>query len=185
VSGWGLSYGDVFEEWEVINARRAVARFQATYPWLRGIDFEDLLQECLFHWYLKRKGFQEGKGASIKTYMRKVLEHKLQDILKEQLCDRRKIVHFAKSLDEPIDEGDATLGDVIPAEEAYRDIDIHIDVEFALSGLSPSQRRICRLLSQGYSERGIAKLLGKPRSIIRSEMRRIREIFSEKGFKDL
>jgi RNA polymerase sigma factor (sigma-70 family) len=184
VSEWRPSYGDLFEEWEIAVARREVAQFQAKYPWLRGLDFSDLLQECLIHWYFNRSRFQEGKGASIKTYMAKVVRRRLQLVLREQLTDKRKAGHLAESLDKPVGEGEAALGDVIPAEEIPPQIFIRIDIESALEELTPLQRRICSLLSRDYSVKRVAEMLGKPRSTVRQEIKRITIIFSRKGLRD-
>ena len=65
----GLTYGDLFTEWEIAIAKKVVSHFQTSYSWLKGLEFEDLLQECLIHWCLNRDKFQKDRGASIKTFM--------------------------------------------------------------------------------------------------------------------
>lgn len=180
----GLNYGDVFADWEIAIAKKAVSRFQANYPWLRGLDFDDLLQECLIHWYLNRGRFRESKGASIKTYMAKVLNTQLQLILRRELYDKRKASHLAESLEKPLGEGRGTLADIIPADEHTTEVGMRIDIESALRVLTPLQREICKLLGQDYPIKKIAEILGKPRSTIRDEIKRIRKLFSQKGLKD-
>lgn len=180
----GSTYGDVFADWEIAIAKKAVSQFQANYPWLRGFDFDDLLQECLIHWYLNRAKFRESKGVSIKTYMAKVLSTQLQLILRRELYDKRKASHFAESLERPVGEGEATLADIIPADEHTTEIGRCIDIESALRELTPLQREICSLLGQDYPTKRIAEILGKPRSTIRDEIKRIKELFSRKGLKD-
>ena len=179
----GLFYGDLFRDWEIAIAKSQVRKFQERYPWLKGLDFDDLLQECLFHWYLHRGSYQEDKGASVKTYMVKVLKNQLQLILREQQADKRKTVHEAVSLDEPVGEGEATLADLI-ADYQSPDYAIRLDVEAIVRTLTPLQREVCHLLAQEYSVKRVAELLGKPRTTIRDEIKRIREIFSQKGLKD-
>jgi len=179
----GLFYGDLFADWEIAIAKSLVRKFQENYPWIKGLDFDDLLQECLFHWYLHRASYQEGKGASIKTYMAKVLKNKLQLILREQQTDKRKAIHEAMSLDEPAGEGETTLADLI-ADNQSPDDAIRLDIEAIVRTLTPLQREVCQLLTQEYSVKRVAELLGKPRTTIRDEIKRIREIFSQKGLKD-
>jgi len=180
----GLFYGDLFADWEIAIAKSLVRKFQESYTWLKGFDFEDLLQECLFHWYLHRSRYQEGKGASIKTYMAKVLKNQLQLILREQQADKRKTIHEAISLDEPVGEGKTPLADLIADNQSLTDDSIRLDVEAIVRTLTPLQREVCQLLAQEYSVKRVAELLGKPRSTIRDEIKRIREIFSQKGLKD-
>ena len=180
----GLFYGDLFADWEITIAKSLVRKFQESYPWIKGLDFDDLLQECLFHWYLHRGSYQEGKGASIKTYMAKVLKNQLQLILREQQADKRKTIHEAISLDEPVGESEAPLVDLIADNQPPVDDAIRLDVEATVRILTPLQREVCQLLAQEYSVKKVAELLGKPRTTIRDEIKRIREIFSQKGLKD-
>ena len=180
----GSTYGDLFEGWEIALARRAVSRFQASYPWLKGLDFDDLLQECLIHWYLNRARFREGTGASMKTYMARILNTKLQHLLRQQLTDKRKAIHLAESLDKPLGEDETTLADVIAANECPSDIVTKMDIEPALDELTPLQRTLCNFLGKDYPVKKVAEMMGKPRSTIRDEIKRVREIFSRKGLKD-
>jgi RNA polymerase sigma factor (sigma-70 family) len=179
-----LAYGDLFEEWETTIARRTVAQFQVNYPWLRDLGFNDLLQECLTHLYFNRGSFQEGKGASVKTYMARVLNHKLHSILRQQLSDKRKIDHMAERLEKPLGESERTLSDVIPSDDIHLDIPLRLDIESALGELTPLQKEICVLLSQDYSVMKIAEIVGKPRSTVRDEIKRVRKTFREKGMED-
>jgi RNA polymerase sigma factor (sigma-70 family) len=180
----GLFYGDLFADWEIAIAKSLVRKFQEDYPWIKGLDFNDLLQECLFHWYLHRGSYQEGKGASVKTYMAKVLKNQLQLILRKQQADKRKTIHEAMSLDEPVGEGEATLADLIADNQSPADDSLRLDVEAIVRTLTPLQREVCQLLAQEYSVKRLAELLGKPRSTIRDEIKRIRDIFSQNGLKD-
>ena len=180
----GLNYGEVFANWEVAIAKKAVSQFQAKYPWLRGLDFEDLLQECLIHWYLNRGRFRESKGASIKTYMARVSTTHLQLLLRRELYDKRKVSHLAESLEKPLGEGELTLADIVPADEVTTEMGMRIDIASALRVLTPLQREICKLLEDGYPVSRIAEMLGKPRSTIRDEIGRIRELFLQRDLKD-
>jgi len=180
----GLYYGDLFADWEIAIAKSLVSKFQEDYTWLKGLEFDDLLQECLFHWYLNRGSYREEKGASIKTYMAKVLKNQLHIILREQQADKRKAIHEAISLDEPLGEDGTTLADLIADEKLLTSDAIRLDVEAVLLTMTPLQQEVCRLLAQEYPVKRVAELLGKPRSTIRDEIKRIWDIFSLKGLKD-
>jgi RNA polymerase sigma factor (sigma-70 family) len=176
----GLTFGDSFAEWEIAIAKQVVSRFLAKYSWFKGMDFDDLLQECLIHWFLNRAKFQRDKGASTRTFMAKVLNNRLQMIVREQLTDRRKAFHFAESLEKLQSEDETTQLEISPTYENSFEQSLCLDVEFVLKTLTPRQRQICVLLEQDYPVKKIAEMLGKPRSTIRDEIKRIREAFSRK-----
>lgn len=184
VSGGRSLYGDLFEEWEVAVARNSIARFKAKYPWLRSPDLDDLLQECLTHWYYARGRFQQGKGASIKTYMSKVVSTRLKAILREQLSHKRRLNHLACSLDETLNEGRSTLADLIPDDRDSVDVALQADVRSALRELTPLQQGICRLLSQGYPVKRLAETLGRPRTTVRDQIKSIKKVFFRRGLDD-
>jgi len=181
VSEWGLTYGDLFEEWEIAATKRAVIEFRSKYPWLRGLDFDDLLQECLIHWYFKRSRFREGKGASIQTFMAKVVRTHLRLMLRQQLSHRRRASHLADSLDRPVAASDISLADVVYSHDDLSHVNVRVDVESALEQLTPFERQICILLIQGYPVTSVADLLGRPRRSVRDAVARIRQVFSGKG----
>ena len=181
----GLFYGDLFADWEIAVAKSLIIKFQKNYPWLKGFEFEDLLQECLIHWYLSRASYEEGRGASIRTYMFKVVKNRLQLIVREQQSDKCKTIHMAESLDEAISEDETLNGDVLVDPESLTDRHlIHLDVEGVIESLTPLQRDICQLLEQEYPVMQIAQILRKPRTTVRDEIKRIQEIFSQKGLKN-
>ncbi len=180
----GLFYGDLFADWEIAIAKSLIREFRERYPWLKSLDFDDLLQECLIHWYLNQASYKEDRGASVRTYMSKVLKNQLQLILREQQTDKRKAIHLAESLDEPFKEAETTLADFIADSESLADYAIHLDVEAAVEILTPLQKAICQLLAQEYPVKRVAEMLCKPRSTVRDEIKRIRNIFSQKGLKD-
>lgn len=180
VSGWGPSYGDLFEDWEVAFARKLISEFLSKHSWLKGLEANDLLQECLTHWYLAKVSYRLGKGTSIKTYLAKVIKHKLQNILEEQITDKRKASHLSVSLDEPVGEGELSLEDVIPADTSSQsNVSLQIDLERALTKLTSFQRKLCDLLRDGYSVTEISQILGKSRSTIYDEIAQIRKVFSD------
>ena len=179
----GSTYCDLFEEWEINLAKSLVRQFRSKYPWLRIPDFDDLLQECLIQWHLKRDRFDVSRGASVKTFMSTVLNTHLQYVLRSQLADRRKTSHFARSLETPIGDTDLTLADVI-ADDSRNSIDLDADVRAALDLLSPFQRKICQLLGEGHPVAKIARLLGKPRTTVRDEITRIKTVFRQQGLDD-
>lgn len=176
----GLFYGDLFADWEIAIAKSLIREFRERYPWLKSLDFDDLLQECLSHWYLQRSRFRPERGASTKTYMRTVLNNRLVSLLRRELSARRRIQHMTMSLDKSLDEDGATLGDITPSD--IPDISERLDVASVVSSLTSLQKLICQLLVEDVSVSQIARTLGKPRHTIRSEIDSIARAFRQQGF---
>lgn len=181
VSGGRSPYGGLFDEWEVDVARTAVARFRAKYPWLHFPEAEDLLQECLTQWYFARGKFRQGRGASIRTYMSRVVSLRLQAIFREELTYKRRLNHMACSLDEPLYVSGETLVDTVADEKALSDPETLTDVQTAVRELTLLQQCICRLLGQDYTIKGVAETLDIPRTTVRDQIKRIREAFIKRG----
>ena len=180
----GLIYGDLFADFEIATTKQVISQFQASHSWLKGLDFEDLLQECLIHWFLQRTRFQPDQGASIRTYMVKVLSNRLQEIIREQLTDRRKAFQLAESLDQPLAAEETHHLETDGVNENSPDIILRLEIEFVLRTLTPRQREICHLLEQDYPVKQIAERLGKPRSTIRDEIQRIKEVFVRRNLQN-
>lgn len=187
-----LSYGDLFEDWEIAVAKKLVNEYRKEWRCLQQQEFDDLLQECLSHWFFARDKFGPDKGASKKTFMGRVVRNKLLDIVEKLETDMRKIDRLTVSLDEPLgdDESDSTLLGMIETtnikdpEENWRLIDLKIDMSKASRDLSPRQKKLYDLLERGFSMTEAAELLKTRRSTLYDERERIKKMFLEKGLED-
>lgn len=177
-------YGDLFENWEMTIVRGMVAEFEKDNTWLRYPGHKALLQESFSHWYFMRGRFNPEKGASIKTYMRRVVSRRLNDIRKKEWAEKRRENHFTVPLDVPISDSGAFLKDVIPDDRTPEADDLRRDVERVMSKLNPFQQQICRLLGHGYSVREAERKLGKSKSSIYEEKIKLRQIFANEGLRE-
>jgi RNA polymerase sigma factor (sigma-70 family) len=176
-----------FDAREIAVAKAVVRRFLATRPCPRGYDAEDLLQECLIHWFRCRDGYDPKGGASRETYMAFVLERRLHEILRAQLADVRRANQTAVSLDSPADksEPDRTLGDTLYGPDPLHDIPLKLALERVFEDLTPSQRAICIGLLSGESMAKIAETLGRMRTTLYcDDIKRIRRMFEKAGLED-
>jgi RNA polymerase sigma-70 factor (ECF subfamily) len=176
----GSTYAGAFEDWEFAIARKISSEFLANHSWIKGYGLEDLIQECLIQWHLARHTYDVSKGASRRTYMANVARHRLQNILEEQLAEKRGADRNAMSLDQPLPDQQATLEDLIPALENY-DLFLRLDLERTMAKLSVLQKKVGLFLWQGYSVTEIARELGKGRASIYDEISRIKKIFCDEG----
>lgn len=157
-------------------------------------DFDDLLQECLTHWFFTKDDYDPGREASQKTFMGRIIRNKLTDLVREREADKRKIAHLAVSLDEPLgdDEDSPALIDQIDGDTVtqaphnhFLEIQLKIDLSKSLQKLTPQQKSLCNLLGEkGLSVKEASDYLKTPRSTIYDEIKRIRTIFMKEGLED-
>jgi len=184
-----LSYGSLFEGWEVAIAKHLVNEFMKQWRCLDDDDFEDLLQECLTHWLFAKDKYDPSAEATVKTFMGRVVRNKLTDIIKERERDKRKVSQITVSLHQPLssEEDASTLLDVLTDNEAdFRvRVELQIDLSNALRRLTPLQRAICGLISEsGPNVTDISERLGIRRKAVYKEIGRIRAIFENEGLKN-
>ena len=186
-------YDDLFHDWEIAVAKKLINDYILKWHCLRRGDFEDILWECLLHWYEVKGYYSPDRGASMRTYMGRVARNKLQDIIRRQSMDKRKILQYTISIEEKIgnDEDSRTLFDQLissPSAEAkcdpVTDIDKQIDISRIMKKLNPRQKRLCEMLESGYSMTEISECLETPRSTLYDEIKQIRKIFEDAGLKD-
>ena len=187
----GLTYGGVFENWEIAVAKKLVDQFKRKWKCFSKDDFDDLLQECLSHWYFVRKKYEVSKGASKSTYMSNVIKNKLMDMVAERMAEKRKTDQMSVSLDAPISEDDETaiidkIADKLTEDltEVFRVIGLKHDLASALEKLTPQQKELCRLLEEGVSIKEAGQKLNIHRSTVYEEMKRIAEVFEGDGLKN-
>ena len=188
-------YRGLFEGWEIAVAKKLVGEFRSHWKSLQREGFEDLLQDCLIHWYRVREAFDPARETSHRTFMVSVVRNKLMDIVREHESDKRKVTYLSIPIDEPvggaedapfvmdaIDEHRATETGVA-TEHSHRDA--RIDIAKAIAQLTPAQQRLCRLLGEeGLSIQQASERLGIPRSSLYDEIKRIRKIFTDFGLSD-
>ncbi|MFH1374778.1 MAG: sigma-70 family RNA polymerase sigma factor [bacterium] len=187
-------YDKLFQSWEIAVAKRLVHEFQNAWTCLGREDFDDLLQECLIHWYQAKGEYDRSRGASLQTFMGRVIRNKLMDIVRECEADKRKVASLTVSLDDPVRDGEDGKTwleqlDHGPTETAAPDptnkVLLKADLSKAFRKLTPQQERLCRLIGDsGLTVTEASECLKTPRSTIYDEIERIRTIFEKEGLKE-
>ena len=98
--------GGGLEPWEIEVAGQVVRAFFGAHALPGRLQFEDLVQECLWHWWQQRRRYSALRGASAATYMRRILEKKLLDIERAARATKRGGRVQTVSLDDPVDPSD-------------------------------------------------------------------------------
>jgi RNA polymerase sigma factor (sigma-70 family) len=182
-------YEGLFQDWEIGVAKNVIERFRKQWKCLELEGFEDLLQECLSYWHFSKDDYNPSAGANERTFMSRVIEHKLQKIVRDLTRDRRNIFNKSVSLDSPIsnDEDSPTYLDQLAEEEGHS-TDVHvtallkIDIHRTIEKLTPQQRELCRLLGEeGLSVSEASELLKTPRGTLYEDIKRIKAIFQREN----
>jgi RNA polymerase sigma-70 factor (ECF subfamily) len=171
-------------------ARQVVRDFLASRQPFEVLTLEDLLQECLVHWWSQRRRYRQERGASRATFMRRVLRAKLLDIERGERAAKRGGHAAPLSLDAvpgPAEDG-LTLAELLPdddptgsPEQAAERLALRAHLECALPLLSGRQRRLVEALGSGRSMSEIGRLLRVPRSTLYDELERIKRVFRDEG----
>jgi len=193
-----LNYLRLFEDWEIAVAKKLVDYFiekhtVGKHACFQKHEFDDLLQECLIHWWVVRERYDAERHASKKTFMGLVIRNKLKDLVQERQADKRRVICLAESLDAPVgDEEDSPtlledLEERHPEDMSHdptMEIESRVDVSKTLCRLTTRQKEICDLLGEGRSMEDVGECLNTPRSTIYDEVKRIRAIFLKEGLGD-
>lgn len=184
-----LEYKRLFSDWEIAVAKKLVNGFRERWPCLQQEDFEDLLQECLTHWFFVKDVHDPAREASAQTFMGRVVRNKLTDLVRERQADKRKMTHLAASLDESLgnDEDSSPLQDTVADrhQSPVLQIELKIDLSTVNQKLNPKQRKLCHLLGEdGLNIKEASECLKAPRSTIYDELKRIRNIFMKEELED-
>lgn len=184
---------DEFETWELELAKQVIRDFLASRLPSPGLEFDDLLQECLLHWWRQRNAYKETRGASPKTYMRTVLRAKLLDIERAAKAGKRGGGRSDHSFDSPFgtNEEGSTLRDVIPDTKPHGDPEKVAERSALLQKINSvrrkldlRQRRLLDGLMVGSSMTELSRQLGVPRPTLYGESARIRKTFRDEGLEE-
>ena len=185
------NYRGFFEDWEIGIVKNIIARFRKEKRCLKLEDFDDLVQECLIHWYFVKEKYDPSSKASLKTFMARVVKNKLSNIAKEYRRDKRKVFQKSISIDQPLSEdNDSTLSDSLSTENTSHpnfksQLELQIELEKTMQKLSPQQKEICKYLeNETVSIKDISQHLNIDRGTVYREIKRIRAIFEEDKLKD-
>lgn len=181
-------YGRLFEKWEVSIARKVVNDFRNRWQCLERDFVDDLIDECLKHWFFAKSTYSSGKNASIKTYMTRVVRHKLYDLIKERQRLKRIDFYRSVSLNKFLEDNSDSpfLADPSPnsPDEAVDHLELHTKIQKVYKRLTSTQKKLCEALKGGeLTVTQVSLRLKIHRSTVYEEIKRLREIFEDEGLR--
>ena len=161
---------------------RDFLRIRTPHP---DLELEDLVQEALFHWWAQRPRYTAERGASMETFLRRVVRGKLQDLERGIKAQKRGRGRGPASLDQPLTEDEPegdTLGDTMADSADTEGAALYrVSLQAALAHLNPQQKQLMAGLAEGYSMSQISQRLGVPRATLYDQLDRVRRIFRDEG----
>jgi RNA polymerase sigma factor (sigma-70 family) len=176
---------DGFPQREIEIINHLVRDFLSSRSRHPDLELEDLVQEALFHWWAQRPRYTQSRGASIETFLRRVVRARLQDRERGIKAQKRDRGRGPASLDQPLAEDEPqgdTLADTIagPADTAGTAL-YRVSLEAALARLNSRQKQIIAGLAQGYFMSQLSQRLNIPRATLYDQLDRVRRIFRDEG----
>jgi len=90
---------DDFEEWELRLIRREAEAFAGARR-LRWSDVDDLENVAQLTWWHQRSNYNPERGASKRTYLKRVVRNAMSDLAKAELTQGRSAEREARLLSE-------------------------------------------------------------------------------------
>ncbi|MPZ48900.1 MAG: hypothetical protein GEU75_06260 [Dehalococcoidia bacterium] len=180
------------DDWEIETAKVVVAVFLQEQDVFDRHDREDLLHECLIHWLAVRGNYVAARGASVRTYMRRVLRHKLADLLDRETAQKRGGQQRPLSLDAPggpsAEEDDDPLADSVADASIAGDTEAEAEqarlserLQQFREDLAPGARQLFDALLREGSMAKAAHVLRQPRSNLYRVREEIARMAREQG----
>ena len=167
-----------------------VRQAQREHAELKAEGFDDLLQECLIHWFFIKGQYRPEAGASERTFLNRITRNKIGDLIRRKNANMRKVFLMSDSLDAMGDDEDSISAKekILMVEEQTVSKITAADLPEAMSrataNLSFRQKQICRYLSEGMSQVKVGEIMSIPRATLQDEIRRIREAFRKEGLEE-
>jgi RNA polymerase sigma factor (sigma-70 family) len=173
---------DGFEPWELDTANAVVRSHLRVRGQLRDKELEqNLIQECLLQWWLKRDRYDSTRGANRRTFMNKVCENHLRGLARRANTQRRGRGRQPLSLDVPLNEGGDLLADLYPGASPAPDREVEVldlarQVERFRRRLSQRQREVLNGRLEGRSNVDLAREIGVSRDTVHEDIKRIQKV---------
>lgn len=143
----------------------------------------------MIHWFFIRDQYRQDESSE-RTFLNRIIRHKLSDIARIKMANKRKSFYLSQSLD-AMDEG----GESGNKKERILMVENHLVEEISvedlpeamarvMANLSFRQKQLCRLLSDGMNQVQAGEKMNIPRTTLQAEIKRIREVFRAEGLEE-
>lgn len=165
------------------------ARFLARKLEFADVDRSDIEHDLLID-VLKRFPAFDPDRAKATTFIARIVEHGIASLIRTRRAakrDARKSVGLPDECDLSPDELDdikARRRRGIPVNDPLRQSELRLDLEPVVAGLPPELQMLCALLFVEVPISEIARLTGRPRTSVHTDIHKIRKHFEDAGLRD-
>ena len=185
-----LNYPEgLFQSWEVAIAKKYVRQFRSTCQCLQRDVFDDLVDECLKHWFFLKETVRPEDEEKRRAFMVTVVKNKLSNIVQSRRTKKRNEFFQALSLDQFLEENPDSpfLAHPLQQDPAMSLDSLYLQekIQRVVKKLSLQQKRIISALQDGdLTVTQISMRLKVHRATIHNEKNRIKQIFENEGLRD-
>ena len=179
----------LFHGWEIAIATKYVRQFRSTCQCLER-DFEDdLIDECLKHWYFLRDTVKPEAEEKRRAYMVAIVKNKLSDIVREHTSKKRNEFFQALSLNQFLENNSDSSFLAHPSQQDPADkanlSELKTRLDQAFKKLNSQQQKVYSALCDGQlTITEMSVRLKLHRNTIRNEINRIRRVFENEGLRE-
>ena len=174
--------GDVDAEEAILIRYKEVVRSKGSIYYIAGGDEGDIAQEGMIGLVKAIRSFRPNQGASFSTFAQLLITRQIVSAVRNASREKHSLLNNALSLDDPVEDGDTTLADTIPAGSASDPELSAINTDILKTLLQPDnatfsklEHTVIRHMAAGKSSREIAELTGKTTKQINNAVQRVRD----------
>jgi DNA-directed RNA polymerase specialized sigma24 family protein len=187
-----VSYA-AFEQWEIKMVEKKVGGLMGKFGFTRS-DAGDLRQELFLQIHLYRSGKGAAPKEKEKSWVSKILDNRLRNIIDAVKSEKRKVHLHSDSLQKEVEIGEGnqvvTYEDILREDQAHPrwgrkpiadEEEMRQAVSFGARHLTGFQKKVSRLLQKGHSVTEVSDILRIKRTTLNDEIKRIRKTFFREG----
>ena len=174
--------GDVDAEEALLIRYKEIVRAKGSIYYIAGGDGNDIAQEGMIGLVKAIRSYRPDQGASFSTYAQLLITRQIVSAVRNASREKHSPLNNAVSLSDPLEDGESTLADTIPAGSASDPELAAINTDILSMLLQPEntsfsklEHLVIRYMAAGKSIREIADITGKTPKQISNAVQRVRE----------
>ena len=174
--------GDVDAEEALLIRYKEIVRAKGSIYYIAGGDGNDIAQEGMIGLVKAIRSYRPDQGASFSTYAQLLITRQIVSAVRNASREKHSPLNNAVSLSDPLEDGESTLADTIPAGSASDPELAAINTDILSMLLQPKntsfsklEHLVIRYMAAGKSIREIADITGKTPKQISNAVQRVRE----------
>ena len=157
--------------------KKTIKKLERKY-FFRGLDSNDLVQEGIMGLFKSKDDFKIERKTKFKDFSRHVIEKHMGTLILRSANYKNKVLNESFSYHSPIGNDSEITFEQMLKSESYQPESTYVNKEsfYGIWGkLTPLERNVLQLYSEGLSYQEIGELVGKKKKAIDNTIQRIRK----------